>query len=48
VFHAKAVNSFFHLCGCGYHHNRVNDIPVIAGTPKADDDPVAHYLGYYN
>jgi hypothetical protein len=48
MFHAKAVNSFFHLCGCGYHHNRIDDIPVIAGTLEADDDPVAHYLRYYD
>jgi hypothetical protein len=48
MFYTKAVNSSFHLCGCGYHHNRVDDIPVIAGTPEADDDPVAYYLGYYD
>jgi hypothetical protein len=48
MFHAKAVNSFFHLCGCRYHHNRVDDIPVVAGTLEADDDSVAHYLGYYD
>jgi hypothetical protein len=48
VFLAKAMNSSFHLCGCGYHNNRVDDIPVIAGTPEANDDPVAHYLGYYD
>jgi hypothetical protein len=48
VFHAKAVNSSFHLCGCGYHHNCVDDVPVIAGTTETDDDLVAHYLGYYD
>jgi hypothetical protein len=48
MFYTKAVNSLFHLCRCGYHHNRVDDIPVIAGTPEADDDPVAYYLGYYD
>jgi len=47
MFYIKAVNSFFHLCGCGYH-NRIDDIPVIAVTPEADDDPVAYYLGYYD
>jgi hypothetical protein len=46
--YTKAVNSSFHLCGCGNHHNRVDDVPVIAGTLEADDDPVAHYLGYYD
>jgi hypothetical protein len=48
MFYIEAVNSFFHLCGCGYHHNRVDDIPVIAGTPEADDNPVAYYMGYYD
>jgi hypothetical protein len=32
MFHAKAVNSFFHPCGCGYHHNRVDDVSLAAGT----------------
>jgi hypothetical protein len=48
MFYTKAVNSFFHLCGCGYHHNRVDDIPVVADTLEVNDDPVAHYLGYYD
>jgi hypothetical protein len=47
MFYTKTVDSFFHLYGCGYHHNRVDDIPMIAGTHVADDDPVAFYLGYY-
>jgi hypothetical protein len=32
MFYTKAVNSFFHLCGCGYHHNCVDDVPLAAGT----------------
>jgi len=32
MFHAKVVNSFFHLCGCGYHHNHVDDVSLAAGT----------------
>jgi hypothetical protein len=48
MFYTKAVNSSFHLCECGYHYNRVDDILVIAGTLEADDDPVAYYLGYYD
>jgi hypothetical protein len=32
VFHAKVVNSFFHLCGCGYYHIRVNDVSLAAGA----------------
>jgi hypothetical protein len=30
--YTKAVNSLFHLCGCGYHHNRVDDVSLAAGT----------------
>jgi hypothetical protein len=48
MFYTETVDSFFHLCGYGYHNNRVDDIPMIAGTPEADDDPVAIYLGYYD
>jgi hypothetical protein len=48
MFYIEMVDSFFHLCGCGYYHNRVDDIPMITGTPEADDDPVAYYLGYYD
>jgi hypothetical protein len=32
MFHAKVVNSFFHLCGCEYHHNRVDDVSLAVGT----------------
>jgi hypothetical protein len=32
MFHAKAVNSFFHLCGCGYYHNRIDDVSLAAST----------------
>jgi hypothetical protein len=32
MFYTKAVDSFFHLCGCGYHHNRVDDVPLPVGT----------------
>jgi hypothetical protein len=48
MFYTETVDLFFHLCECGYGHNRVDDIPMIAGTPKEDDDPVAYYLGYYD
>jgi hypothetical protein len=30
--YTKAVNSLFHLCGCGYHHNRVDVVSLAAGT----------------
>jgi hypothetical protein len=46
MFYTETVDSFFHLCGCGYHHNRVDDIPMIADTPEADDEPVVYYLSY--
>jgi hypothetical protein len=48
MFYIETMNLFLHLCGCGYHHNRVDDIPMIVGTPDMDDDLVAFYLGYYN
>jgi hypothetical protein len=48
MFYTETVESFFHLCGCGYHHNRVDDIPMITSTPDADDDLIASYLGYYD
>jgi len=44
----EAVNSYFHLYGCGYHHNRIDVVPLAASTPVMDDDPVALYLEYYD
>jgi hypothetical protein len=32
MFYTKAVNSLFHLCRCGYHHNRVDEVSLVAGT----------------
>jgi hypothetical protein len=40
--------SYFHLYGYRYHHNHIDVVPLAAGTPEMDDDPVALYLGYYN
>jgi len=48
MFYIETVNSFFHLYGYGYHHNRIDATPLAAGTPEVDDDPVAQYLGYYD
>jgi hypothetical protein len=48
MFYIETVESFFHLCGCGYHDNRVDDIPMITSTIDADDDLIAFYLGYYD
>jgi len=48
MFYTETVYSFFHLYGCDYHHNRIDAIPLAAGIPEVDDDPVALYLGYYD
>jgi hypothetical protein len=32
MFYTEAVNSFFHLCGCGYRHNSADDVPLATGT----------------
>jgi hypothetical protein len=42
----ELVNSHFHLCGRGYHHDRVDDEVLAASIADIDDDPVALYLGY--
>jgi hypothetical protein len=44
----EAVNSHFHLYGCGYHHNHIDGASLDAGTDDAEDDSVAHYVEYYN
>jgi hypothetical protein len=48
MFYTDTVDSFFHLCRCGYHHNHVDDALMTSGTPEEDNDPVALYLGYYD
>jgi hypothetical protein len=48
MFHVKTVNLFFQLCRCGYHHNRVDDVFLAAGTPIVLDGLVAVYLRYYD
>jgi len=48
MFYTEMVDSFFYLCECGYHHNRVDDALMIVGTTEANDDPVAFYLDYYD
>jgi hypothetical protein len=44
----ELVNSYFHLCEHGYHHNRIDADALAAGTADVDEDPLALYLGYYN
>jgi hypothetical protein len=48
MFYIEMVNSFFHLCERGYHHNHVDSVIMITSTAEADDDPVTLYLGYYD
>jgi hypothetical protein len=40
------VDSYFHLCGRGYHHDHVDVDALATGTADVDKDPVALYLGY--
>jgi hypothetical protein len=44
----ELVNSYFHICERGYHHNRVDANALAAGTSDVDEDLVAIYLGYYD
>jgi hypothetical protein len=48
MFHTETVNSLFHLCGCGYHHNRVDDVPLAVGTPIVVEGFVAVYSRCYD
>jgi hypothetical protein len=48
VFLFEAVNSHFHLYGCGYHHNHIEGASLDADTCDAEDDSVANYLVYYD
>jgi hypothetical protein len=43
----ELVNSYFHLCECGYHHDCVVVDALAVGIADVDNDPVAFYLGYY-
>ncbi len=40
--------SHFHLCGRGYHNDRVNVDALAAGIVDVDDNPMTLYLGYYD
>jgi len=48
MFNTETVNSFFHLYGCGNHHNCIDAVPLVTGTPDMEEDLVALYLGYYD
>jgi hypothetical protein len=44
----EAVNSYFHLYGCGYHHNRIDEVPLSSGTSVVVDGVIEMYLRYYD
>jgi hypothetical protein len=44
----ELMNSYFHLCEHGYHHDRVDVDDLAAGTVDVNEDLVALYLGYYD
>jgi hypothetical protein len=48
VFLIEVVNSHFHLNKCGYHHNRIDEASLDAGTGDVGDDSVANYFEYYD
>jgi hypothetical protein len=44
---AEMVNSYLHMYRRDYHHDRIDVVPLAAGTSDVDDNPVALYLGYH-
>jgi hypothetical protein len=40
---AKFVDSHFHLCVHGYHHDHVDVDALVVGTADVDDDPMTLY-----
>jgi len=45
---AETVDSLFHLCGCGNHHDYKNNDVLGVGTADVDEDHVALYLRCYD
>jgi hypothetical protein len=45
---AEFLDSYFHLWGCGYHHDRVDVDALAPGIGGFDEDPMVLYLGYYD
>jgi hypothetical protein len=45
VMITEVVNSYFHLYGCGYSHNRIDDVPLTTGTLVVVYGVVEVYLG---
>lgn len=44
----ELVDSYFHLCGRGYHHDHVDVDALTATTADVDENPVALYLRDYD
>jgi len=44
----EAVNSYFYLYRCGYHHNRIDKVLLTVGTPVVVNDIAEVYLRYYD
>jgi hypothetical protein len=44
----ELVNSYFHLCGRGKNHNRIDANALAVGTADVDEDHLALYSGYYD
>jgi hypothetical protein len=44
----QLVDSHFHLCRRGHHHDHVDVNALAAGTVDVDENPMALYLGYYD
>jgi len=44
----ELVDSHFHLCGRGHHHDHIDVDALAASTSDIDDDLVALSFGYYD
>jgi len=44
LYYSELVDSYFHLCGRGYHHDHVDVDALTATTADVDENPVALYL----
>jgi hypothetical protein len=48
IYTTEFVDSYFHLCERGYHHDRLDFDTLVAGIAGVDEDPMALYLRYYD
>jgi hypothetical protein len=44
----KTVDSLFHLCEHGKHHDHIDDDVLAKGIADVNEDPVVLYFGYYD